>query len=109
MRGAGPFLKHAGRKFVRNLLWMLALFGTLGALLVFSTQLPLLEVAALVGICVSVSAALVTVVALWDGTTTPDEARLIGHNYPGPRPEGSGSGGWYGGRGDGDGGGGGGQ
>ena len=111
MRGeAGPFLKKAGRKFVRNLLWMLALFGTLGALLVFSTQLPLLEVVALVGICVSVSAALVTVVALWDGTTTPDEARLGGHNYPELRPDGSsGSGGWHGGRGDGDGGGGGGQ
>ncbi len=108
MRGAGPFLKRAGRKFVRNLLWMLALFGTLGALLVFSTQLPLLEVAVLVGICVSLSAVLITVVALWDGTT-PDEAHLSSHNYPGPRPDGGGSGGWHGGRGDGDGGGGGGQ
>ena len=110
--GAGPLLKKAGRKFVRNLLWMLALFGTLGALFWPSQRS---SAAAGGGGCgwhlrVRRCGASDGVVALWDGTTTttttmPDEARLSGHNYPGARPDGSssGSGGWHGGRGDGDG------
>jgi uncharacterized membrane protein YgcG len=104
MRGAGLLLKQAGRKFVRNLLWMLALSGALGAILVFATHLPLLEAAIFVGIYAPALAAIVTVVALWSGAH--DETLRSAPNDPGPRPDGSGSGGWHGGPWDGDGGGG---
>ena len=107
MREAGPLLKQAGRKFVRNLLWMLALFGLLSAILVFATHLPLLEAAIFVGIYAPALAAIAAVVALWSGAH--DETLRSGHNNSGPRREGSGSGGWHGGPWDGDGGGGGGQ
>ena len=66
----GHLLKRAGREFVNNLAWMLVIFGSLGAILVFATQLPLLGVAAYVGISASAMAAIVTVftvLALWSG------------------------------------------
>ena len=53
-------LKRASREFLRNLLWMLLVFGLLGAILVFATQLPLLGVAIYIGIFASVLAAIVT-------------------------------------------------
>ncbi len=104
MRRAGNRLKRAGREFVKNLAWLLGVFRALGAVLVFATQLPLLGVAAFVGISVSVMAAIVTVVALWSGA--PDESPLGGHTYPGVPPDGGGLGGWHGGGWDGGGGGG---
>jgi hypothetical protein len=108
MHGAGHLLKRAGREFVRNLIWMLVVFGALGAILVFATQLPLLGVAAYVGISVSAMAAIVTVGALWSGAR--DETFLSSHENPGVPPDGGGLEGWHGGGGDaggGDGGGGG--
>jgi uncharacterized membrane protein YgcG len=120
-------LKRASREFLRNLLWMLLVFGLLGAILVFATQLPLLGVAIYIGIFASVLlgvaiyigifasvlAAIVTGVALWSGAH--EEKFLSGHNHhPGTPPSGgayhgsgghgTGHGGWDGG-GGGDGGG----
>jgi uncharacterized membrane protein YgcG len=104
MRPSGYLLKRAGREFARNLIWMLVVFGSLGAILVFATHLPLLGMAAFVGISVSVMAAIVTVVALWSGAR--NETLLSGHNDPGVPPDGGGLEGWHGGGGDGGGGGG---
>jgi hypothetical protein len=102
MRGSMPLLKRAGREFVRNMLWMLGVFGLLGVILVFATQLPLLGVAIYVGIFASVLAAIVTVVALWSGAH--EEKFLRGHNHhPGTPPDRGGDwagGGWHGGGGD---------
>ena len=87
---------------------MLGVFGLLGAILVFATQLPLLGVAIYVGIFASVLASIVTVVALWSGAH--EEEFLSGHNpHPGTPPARGGDwadGGWHGGGGDGGGGGG---
>jgi uncharacterized membrane protein len=95
---------------VKNLAWMLAVLGALGAILVFATQLLLLGVLAFVGIFASVMAALVTLVVLWSGA--PDDTPLSGHPYPGVPPSGSdiglgSGGGWDAGGGGGDAGGGG--
>jgi len=86
---------------------MLAGFGALGAILVFATDLPLLGVAAFVGIFASVMAAIATVVVLGSGAR--DETSLSGHNYPGLAHEGDSldhwpGGNWDGGGGDGGGG-----
>ncbi len=78
--------KRVGREFVKNLAWMLGGLGALGAILVLATHLPLLGVAAFVGIFACVMAAIVTLVALWSGA--PDETFLSGHNYPGVSHEG---------------------
>jgi hypothetical protein len=85
----GHLQKRAGRDFVNNLAWMLAIFGSLGALLVFATQLPLLGVAAFVGIFAFVMAAIATVGLLWSGAyeDTPPGG---GHSYPGPHHAGGG-------------------
>jgi hypothetical protein len=99
MRGAGYLLKRAGREFVRNILWLLAVFGALGAILVFATQLPLVGVAAFVGNSVSAMAAIVTVVALWSGAQ--DETSLSDHSYPGVPHVGGGLDHWDGGGGEG--------
>ena len=103
-RRGGHLLKRASREFVRNVLWMLGVFGLLGAILVFATQLPLLGVAIYVGIFASVLAAIVTVVVAWSGA--PYETPLGGRNdYPGVAPGGGGDwagGGWDGGGGGGD-------
>ena len=103
MRRDGHLLKRGGREFVKNLAWMLAVFGSLGAILVFATQLPLLGVAAFVGIFASAMAAIVTVLALWSGAHE-DTSPGGGHSYPGPLPAGGG-GDWLGGGWDGGGGG----
>jgi hypothetical protein len=92
----GHLQKRAGRDFVNNLAWMIALFGALGAVLGFATQLPLLGVAAFVGIFASAMAAIVTVGVLWSGAYE-DTSPGGGHRYPGPPPVG-GSGAWLGGR-----------
>ncbi len=108
MRGAVHLLKRAGRDFVKNLAWMLVVFGSLVAILVLGVGLPLLWVSAFVGIGVFVMAAIPTVVVL--GSGAHDEIFLRGHNHPGVPPEGRGLGSWDGGGGDfgrGDGGGGG--
>ncbi len=89
----GHLLKRAGREFVNNLAWMLVAFGSLGAILVFATQLPLLWVAAYVGISASALAAIVTVftvLALWSGAYD-ERTRLGGHDSPGSPPD---RGGW---------------
>jgi hypothetical protein len=102
MRGAVRSPKRVGREFAKNLVWMLASFGALGGILVFATALPLLGVAAFVGIFASVMAAIATVVVLWSGAH--DETFLSGHNHhPGTPPDRGGD--WTGG-GDWDGGGG---
>jgi hypothetical protein len=91
----GHLLKRAGREFVRTLIWMLVVFGLLGATLVFATQLPLLGVAAFVGIFASAMAAIATVVVIWSGAH--DETFLSGHHYPGVPHEGGGLDHWDGG------------
>ena len=82
----GHLQKRVGREFVNNLAWMLALFGSLGAILVFATQLPLLGVAAFVGIFASAMAAIVTVLALWSGAhedTSPGRMATLGRHPTG--------------------------
>jgi hypothetical protein len=91
-------MKRAGGEFLKNLIWMLGVFGSLGAILVFATALPLFGVATFVGIFASVLAAIVTVVALWSGA--PHETSLSGHHYPGVPHEGGGLDHWDGGGGD---------
>jgi hypothetical protein len=104
MRGALRSPKRVGREFVRNLTWMLVVFGALGAILVFATDLPLFGVATFVGIFASVLAAIVTVVALWSGAY--DESFLVATTTPGAPHEGGGLDHWDGGGGEGGGGGG---
>jgi hypothetical protein len=86
----GHLLKRAGREFAKNLLWMAVVLGSLAAVLVAATNLPLVGTMAFVGVCVAVVAAVVTVVVIWsgayDGTT-----RLGGHDSPGSPPD---RGGW---------------
>jgi hypothetical protein len=100
----GHLLKRAGREFAKNLIWMAVVFGSLAAILVAATDLPLVGVMAFVGVCVAVMAAIVTVVVLWSGAH--DETPLGGHHYPGVPPGRGGD--WPIGGGGGDGGGGGG-
>jgi hypothetical protein len=103
MRSSGHLLRRAGREFVRNLIWMALVFGSLAAILAAVTDLSLVGVMAFVGVCVAIMAAIVTVGVLWSGAH--DEPRLGGHDYPGSPPEARGSdwpgGGWDGGGGDG--------
>jgi hypothetical protein len=100
----GHLLKRAGREFVRNLIWMAVAFGSLAAILVAATDLPLVGAMAFVGVSVAVVAAIVTVVVLWSGAR--DETPLGGHDYPGSPPDRGNwpddwpSGGWDGGGGD---------
>jgi uncharacterized membrane protein YgcG len=88
MRSSGHLLRRAGREFVRNLIWMAVVFGSLAAMLAAVTDLFM--------------AAIVTVVVLWSGAH--DETRLTGHGYPGSLPDRGdwpNGGGWDGGGGDG--------
>jgi hypothetical protein len=71
MRSSGHLLKRAGREFVGNLIWMAVVFGSLAAILVAATDLPLVGTMVFVGFSVAVLAALVTVGALLSGA--PDE------------------------------------
>src|SRR5687768_9269990 len=80
MSSSGHLLKRAGREFVGNLIWMGVVFGSLAAILVAATDLPLVGTMVFVGFCVSVLAAIVTVGALWSGA--PDEWSPGGHDYP---------------------------
>ena len=85
---------------MRNLIWMLLVFGLLAAILSAATDLPLLGVLAFVGVSVAIMAAIMTVVGLWSGAH--DETRLGGHDYPGSPPDRGdwpSSGGWDGGGG----------
>jgi hypothetical protein len=63
----GHLLKRAGREFVKNLIWMGVVFGLLAAVLVAATDLSLVGTMPLVGVCVAVVAAVVTVVVIWSG------------------------------------------
>jgi hypothetical protein len=54
MRSSGRLLQRAGREFVRNLLWMGVVFGSLGAILAAVTDLSLVGVMAFVGVSVVV-------------------------------------------------------
>jgi hypothetical protein len=82
----GHLLKRVGREFVKNAIWMVVVFGALGAILVAATDLPLVGVMVFVGAFVAVLAAIMTGVAFWirapDGTT-----RLGGHDYPSSPPD----------------------
>jgi hypothetical protein len=66
----GHLLKRASTEFVRNLLWMAVVFGSLAAILAAVTDLSLVEVMAFVGVCVAVMAAIVTVGGSGAGPTT---------------------------------------
>src|SRR5918992_959517 len=85
MRSSGHLLKHAGGEFAKNLVWMAVVFGSLAAILVAATDLPLVRTMAFVGVCVAVVAAIVTVVVTWSGAR--DETTLSGHDYPGSPPD----------------------
>jgi hypothetical protein len=63
----GHLLKRAGTEFVKNLIWMGVVFGLLAVVLVAATDLSLVGTMALVGVCVAVVAAVVTVVVIWSG------------------------------------------
>ncbi len=71
MRSSGHLLKRAGREFVRNLLWMGVVFGSLAAILVSATDLPLVGTMVFAGVLVAVLAAILTVDVLWSGA--PEE------------------------------------
>ncbi len=101
-------LKRAGRKFVRNLFWMLVAFGPLAAILILFASLPLVGALPYFGIIVSVIAAIITVLELWSGAH--DEAYLSANRGMSPESAHSSGGTYYpgfldGGAGDGSGGG----
>ena len=73
----GHLLKHAGREFAKNVIWMAVVFGSLAAILVAATDLPLAGTMAFVGVSVAVAAAVVTVVVIWSGA----------YDYPGSPPD----------------------
>jgi hypothetical protein len=107
MRDDGHLLRHVGREFAKNLIWMAVVFGSLGAILVAATDLPLVGTMAFVGVSVAVLASLLTVGVLW--SDAPDETPLGGgpDDRPGYPPSGGGDwpgGGWYDGGGGGGGG-----
>jgi hypothetical protein len=62
--GGGHPLKRVGRDFVRNLFWMLVIFGPLAAIFIIAAGVPLLRVVVVVGSFVAVVAAVVTLLAL---------------------------------------------
>jgi hypothetical protein len=82
----GHLLKRAGREFAKNLLWMAVVLGSLAAVLVAATDLPLAGVIFFVGVFAAVMAAIVTVVVIWSGTHD-ERTRLGGHDYPGSPPD----------------------
>jgi hypothetical protein len=86
----GHLLKRAGREFAKNLLWMAVVLGSLAAILVAATDLPLAGVIFFVGVFAAVMAAIVTVVVIWSGAYD-ETTRLGGHDYPGSPPD---RGGW---------------
>jgi hypothetical protein len=86
----GHLLKRAGREFAKNLLWMAVVLGSLAAILVAATDLPLAGVIFFVGVFAAVMAAIVTVVVIWSGAYD-ETTRLGGHDDPGSPPD---RGGW---------------
>jgi hypothetical protein len=78
----GYLLKRAGREFVKNLIWMAVVFGLLAAVLGAATNLPLVGTMAFVGVCVTVVAAVVTVVVIWSGAY--DKTTRLGGRGDGP-------------------------
>jgi len=70
----GHLLKRAGREFAKNLIWMAVVFGSLAAILVAATDLPLVGAMAFVGVSVALMAAIVTVVVLWSGARDDTES-----------------------------------
>jgi hypothetical protein len=82
----GHLLKRAGREFAKNLLWMAVVLGSLAAILVAATDLPLAGVIFFVGVFAAVMAAIVTVVVIWSGAYD-ERTRLGGHDYPGSPPD----------------------
>lgn len=121
MRGAGRSTRRAAKEFARNLIWLLAVFGSLAAFLVLGAGVPPLGALAFVGLIVPVLAAVVTALALLGGApdgTLPggnlgaggEGGRYPGGSYhPGYLGGGSGGGGHGGGDFGGDFGGGGGD
>jgi hypothetical protein len=100
----GHLLKRADTEFVRNLLWMLMVFGLLGAILIAATDLPLVGVVAYVGVPLAVMAAIMTLVV--PGSCAHEETpRGGGDDSPGAPPDNWPVGGWDGGDNDGGGGG----
>jgi len=99
----GHLPKRAGREFVKNLIWMLVVFGVLGVILSAATDLPLVGVLVFVGAPVTVMAAIMTVVVLW--SRAHDEALLGGDHDSSESPPDQGGdwpvGGWDGGDGGG--------
>ena len=95
MRSSGHLLKRAGREFAKNLLWMAVVLGSLAAILVAATDLPLAGLIFFVGVFAAVMAAIVTVVVIWSGAYD-ETTRLGGHDYPGSPPDrGNGPGGGW--------------
>jgi len=95
---------------VRNLIWVLVVFGPLATLVLFAAGISLLWALAFVVVSMSIMAAILAVLQLWSGAY--DETFHSSHNYTGVPPSGSdiglgSGGGWDGGSGGGDGGGGG--
>jgi predicted signal transduction protein with EAL and GGDEF domain len=82
MRSSGHLLKRAGREFAKNLLWMAVVLGSLAAILVAATDLPLAGAIFFVGVFAAVMSAIVTVVAIWSGAYD-ETKRLGGHDSPG--------------------------
>jgi hypothetical protein len=82
MRSSGHLLKRAGREFAKNLLWMAVVLGSLAAILVAATDLPLVGVMFFVVVFAAVMAAMVTVVALWSGAYDETKGRG-GNDSPG--------------------------
>ncbi len=85
-------LKRAGRKFVRNLFWMLVAFGPLAAILIYFANLPILLALPYFVIFGTVIAAIITALELWSGAH--DEALLSANRGMSPE-SGHSSGGTY--------------
>ena len=81
----GHLLRRVGREFAKNLLWMVVAFGALAAILVATTDLPLVGTMAFVGAAAAVMAAVVTGVVL--GSNAHDETPVGGHHHPGVSPD----------------------
>lgn len=86
MRSSRHLLKRAGREFAKNLLWMAVVLGSLAAILIAATDLPLVGTMAFVGVFAAVMAAIVTVVVTWSGAYD-ETTRLGGHDSPGSPPD----------------------
>ena len=82
----GHLLQRVGREFVKNLVWMVVVFGALGANLVAATDLSLVGVTVFVGAFVAVLAAIMTGVAFWSDAQE-DTSPGGGHSHPESPPD----------------------